>query len=485
MRTAATLLTGMLALAFTASDSRAQGTASNGEIKVYLATEATVGEPEPQPPLRFGTPRAPELTVTVDSSVRYQEIEGFGASLTDSSAWLFAKRLDANQRAAALRQLFDPERGIGLNLLREPLGASDFAVEDYTYDDLPTGQADPQLGKFSIEKDQRYILPVLKEALAVNPKIKVLATPWSAPGWMKSTDSMIGGSLKPDAYPVYAKYLVKSIEAYQSAGVPIFALTMQNEPLFEPNDYPGMGMSAAQQADFLGNHLGPAMRAAHLQTRVFVFDHNWDLIHYPIEVLSDPKAAQYVAGIATHCYGGNATAQNELHERFPKVDIWFTECSGGGWQKGNLLTEQVGLVIDVLRNWSRSVILWNLALDQNHEPHLGGCKDCRGVVTVEQAPAGSVVRPTVDFTALAMASKFVRRGAQRIASNSFGRGSLEDVAFRNPDGSLVLLVLNSSQKPMTFNIAWAGKYASYELKPDTAATFVWQENQRPPAKPKH
>jgi glucosylceramidase len=452
------------------ADSEARGV----EVKVYEASEQTIGEPQPQPPIRFSSLRAPELTITVNAGVRYQRVEGFGASVTDSSAWLLTNDLNAEQRNEWLQRLFDPDRGIGLNLLRQPMGSSDFSLEDYTYDDIPAGGSDPELQHFSIEKDERYILPLLKEVLAINPDVRMIATPWSPPAWMKSSRSVVKGSLNPEAYSALANYFVKFVKAYEKAGVPVFAVTPQNEPLNIPADYPGMGMSSAEQANFLSNALGPAFRAAGLKTKILVFDHNWNLIRFPIEVLSDSKAAAYVGGIATHCYAGDASAQTELYDRFAPLNIWMTECSGGDWQKGNLLVPQARLMIDAIRNWSQTVILWNLALDQNHQPHLGGCTNCRGVITVQHDDAAATVVPSVDFTALALVSKFVRRGAERIASNTFGRDSLEDVAFRNPDGSLVLLVLNSSSKPVTFNIAWRDKYAVYTLKQVSAATFVWQ-----------
>ncbi|HET6932626.1 MAG TPA: glycoside hydrolase family 30 beta sandwich domain-containing protein [Candidatus Acidoferrum sp.] len=445
-----------------------------GMVRVFESTEHTVGEPEEQSPVSFGPQRAAELTIFVDDTRRYQAIEGFGASLTDSSAWLIRNKLSDSQSEKLMERLFDPEKGIGLSLLRQPMGSSDFALEDYTYDDMPPGQSDPDLQHFSIEKDQRYIIPVLRAAMAINPKIKILATPWSPPAWMKSNDSLVQGSLRPENYAALAGYFVKFVKAYEQAGVPIFAVTIQNEPLNAEANFPSLLMSSGEQAGFLGSALGPAFRAAGLRTKIFIFDHNWDLTRYPIEVLADKKAAAYVSGIAIHCYGGNAAAQSELHERFPNLPIWLTECSGGSWQRGNLLDEQVRLIIDSTRSWSQSVILWNLALDQNHEPHLGGCKDCRGVITVNATSDGAEAIPTVDFTALAHVSKFVRPGARRIESNSFGPGSLEDVAFRNPDGSLVLLVLNSGSKPVTFNLSWKGKYAVYTLPGNSAATFTWR-----------
>jgi len=444
-----------------------------GQVRVFQSTEHTVGEPEEQSSIQFGTQRAPELTIFVNDAKRFQAIDGFGASITDSSACLLRNKLSEAQFQKTMEQLFNREKGIGLTLLRQPMGSSDFTLEDYTYDDMPPGESDTELRHFSIEKDQRYIIPVLRAALAINPRIKIMATPWSPPAWMKSNDSLVQGSLRPEDYGALARYFVKFVKAYEQAGVPIFGVTMQNEPLNLDADYPSMVMSASEQAAFLGSALGPALRAAGIDTKIFIFDHNWDLIHYPIEVLADAKAAAHTSGIAIHCYGGNAAAQSELSERFPNLPIWLTECSGGAWQRGNLLDEQVRLIIDSTRNWSSSVILWNMALDQNHEPHLGGCKNCRGVITVKTADGAGEAVPTVDFTALAHVSKFVLPGARRVESNTFGHGSLEDVAFRNPDGSLVLLVLNSGSKPVTFNVGWNQKYAVYTLAGNSAATFTW------------
>ena len=401
-------------------------------------------------------------------------MDGFGASLTDSSAWLLDRKLTPEQRKETLDQLFDPKSGIGLSILRQPMGASDFAVTEYSYDDAAKGKKDLKLEKFSIEHDRAYIIPLIKQALARNPNLKIIASPWSPPGWMKTSQSMIFGALSPEAYPAFASYFVKFIKAYEAEGMPIYAITMQNEPLNIPGNYPGMGMTAIEQTAFLRDHLGPALKSAGLKTKVFVFDHNWDLIEYPISVLSDAKAAAFAAGTATHCYGGVPTAQNELHDRFPGKEIWMTECSGGDWQKGNLLEQQARLIINSTRNWAQTVVLWNIALDQNHEPYLGGCTTCRGVVTVNHATSPAQVIPTVDFTALGHVSKFVKPGARRIESNSFGQGSLEDAAFQNPDGSIVLFVLNSSGGPMPFNIAWKGQFASYKMPAGAVATFVWQ-----------
>jgi glucosylceramidase len=448
----------------------AKGTA---RIEIYESSEELHESMQEKPALQFGSARSPSLTIAVDDARKYQQMDGFGASLTDSSAWLLWHKLTDQQRKEVLEKLFSPSKGIGLSVLRQPMGASDFAIEDYSYDDLPPGETDPELKKFSIDHDRAYIIPILRDALALNPRLKIIASPWSPPAWMKTSESMIQGALLPSTYAPMAKYFVKFIHAYETTGIPIYAVTMQNEPLNIPNDYPGLGMTASEQIVFLRDYLGPTFRDANLKTKIMVFDHNWDLIGFPIKVLSDSKAAAAAAGTAIHCYGGSVTAQSELHSRFPDKDIWLTECSGGEWQKGKLLEQQARLIIGATRNWAKSVVLWNLALNQDHKPYLGGCTTCRGVITINDSVAPSQVIETVDFTALAHASKFVEPGAFRIDSNSFGEGSLEDVAFRNPDGTIVLLVLNSASTPTEFNIEWKGRYAFYKLGSAAVATFVW------------
>ncbi len=434
-------------VAFVAVSSRAQSgreaPRAEGQnavrIEVVESSDDLHESLQQKPALYFGAIHSPSLTITVDDTRKYQQMDGFGASLTDSSAWLLSHKLTDLQRKEALEKLFSPTKGIGLSVLRQPMGASDFAIDDYSYDDLPAGQTDPELKTFTIDRDRAYIIPILRETLAVNPNLKIIASPWSPPGWMKTSGSMIQGSLLPVAYAPLAKYFVKFVQSYQAAGIPIYAVTIQNEPLNIPNNYPGLGMTAVEQTVFLRDHLGPQFHDAGIKSKILIFDHNWDLIDFPIKVLSDPKAASAADGIAIHCYGGSVTAQTELHNRFPDKDIWLTECSGGDWQKGKLLEDQTRLIIGATRNWAKSVVLWNLALNQNHEPYLGGCTTCRGVITVNDSASPAQVIETVDFTALGHASKFVQPGAFRIESNSFGQGSVEDVAFQNPDGSIVLL----------------------------------------------
>jgi glucosylceramidase len=448
-------------------------------IDVYESSEELHETLQEKPALTFASARTPQLTIAVNDATKYQQIDGFGASITDSSAWLLSQKLTPVQRTALLKKLFDTKQGIGLAILRQPMGSSDFSLADYSYDDVPPGESDSELKHFTIDRDRQYILPVLREALAANPKLKIIASPWSPPGWMKTSGSMIGGTLLPSSFAPLARYFVRFVQSYEAAGVPIFAITPQNEPRNIPADYPGMGMTAEEQTVFIREHLGPAFRDAHLKTKIMAFDHNWDLIDFPDKILTDPKAAEFSAGAATHCYGGGPDAQTKLHDHFPAKGIWLTECSGGEWQKGNLLVAQADLIIETTRNWGQSVVLWNLGLDQNHAPHLGGCTDCRGVVTIDHSKSPATVTLTVDFTALAHASNFVAPGALRIDSITSEESPLKHVAFRNSDGSIVLLALNPSERAIAFSIAWQSQYATYTLQPGAVVTFQWPPKSRP------
>lgn len=452
-----------------------QSTVSANEVVgVWLTDLSGVARLSPQPNLSF----APDsdfspVTITVDETIQFQEIEGFGASFTDSSAWLVFNKLSVPQRNALMNNLFSPTNGIGLGLLRQPMGASDFsAVGNYSYDDMPAGQTDPNLSNFSISHDTPYIIPVLQQARMLNPALKIIGSPWSPPAWMKTTGSMIGGNLKPDAYVPFANYFVKYIQAYEAQGVTVNYITVQNEPLFIPTGYPGMGMPASDQASFIKNNLGPALAANHLNTKILAYDHNWDVPNYPRTVLSDASAAQYVSGVAWHWYGGDVNAQTPVHNEYPGKDAFITEASGGTWQGGdaNGFRDALNLVINGSRNWARGVVLWNMALDTNNGPTNGGCGTCRGVVTIDQSNGN--VSYNVDYYALGHASKFLKPGAYRIGSNVFG-SNIEDVAFKNPDGSKVLIARNAGSTPSTFKVVWGNESFSYTLNAGAAATFTW------------
>ncbi|WP_426454673.1 carbohydrate-binding protein [Paenibacillus sp. S-38] len=443
-------------------------------VEVYMTTWDGAKRLSQEAGVSFRPDRNPHpYTIHVDESRTYQTMDGYGASLTDSSAYVIYHHLDEKKRTELMRQLFDPVQGLGLSYLRLPMGASDFALNDYTYDDMPEGQVDPDLEHFSIEHDRAYILPVLKQALKINPQLKVMGTPWSAPAWMKSTGRLQKGKLLTEYYGAYAQYFVKFIRAYAAEGVPIHAVTLQNEPQYEPSGYPGMTMEPEDQAEFVKNHLGPAFREAGIKTEIIVWDHNWDHPEYPIEVLNDEEAKPYIAGSAFHSYGGAVENQAQVHDEHPDKGIYFTESSGVteypvfgdnvNWDLSNLLIRST-------RYWAKTVLKWNLALDENNGPLNGGCSTCRGVVTVTSD--GSVTL-NEEYYAFGHASKFVQPGAVRIASNTFGPGSLETAAFRNPDGSKALIVLNGAGEEREFQVRWGNASYTYKLPAKAAATFKW------------
>lgn len=486
------VLTAFLALfAFATAGARAQS------VSVYQTTPDLLEALSQRETLHFSAKAAPADTapiITVDDAQRFQEIDGFGASLTDSAAWLFAKKLTPAQTDAAFKMLFARKGGIAVNFLRQPLGSSDLAVTFYSYDDLcqqtakacttPAGQTDPELQHFSLAHDQEYILPMLRKALAINPGIHVMITPWSPPGWMKTSGSMLGSnpetkepsSLRPEFYNALAQYFVKTIEGYQAFGVPVWAMSVQNEPLFAPPTYSGMKMEAAEQAAFLGNALAPALAAAHLSPKVMVYDHNWNRPDYPETVLKDPKAGALAAGTAWHHYEGDPAVMTKNHEEFPHKDQWVTESSGGAWQKGNVLAEEAGELIAVTRNWAKSYVLWALATDQNHGPFVGGCDTCRGLVTIDLSnPAKPVVKPELDYYVLGHASKFLLPGAVRIASDEPAGTQIKDVAFRNADGTIVLYTLNAGTASQQLRINFRGKTVATTIPAGSVATFVWKQ----------
>lgn len=427
-----------------------------------------------EPDIRLTTAKAAAGTIVVEPAKRYQQMQGFGASITDASAWLIQAKLDPAQRGALLEDLFGRTTGIGMSFTRLTIGASDFSRAHYSFDDMPKGETDPELKRFSIDAQRDTVLPVVKAALALNPQLKVMASPWSAPGWMKTSDSLIKGALKPEAFDPFARYLNRYVDAMKAEGVPIFALTLQNEPHFEPDDYPGMRVDPARRAAFIGGHLGPLLARENPGTAIFDWDHNWDEPDSPSAVLADPVAARYVSAVAWHCYAGDVGVQARVHDRFPGKDTWFTECSGGGWAPDwskNLQFFTRTLVIGTTRGWARGVLLWNLALDENGGPFLGGCKNCRGVVTIDSR-SGAVTR-NVEYYALAHASRFVRPGAHRIASSD-GAGDVVNVAFRNPDGSIALLVANGTAVAREVGVQAGKRGFRYTLPAMSVATFVWK-----------
>jgi len=441
------------------------------QVSVWLTTDDQKTLMQVQPGVSFTNrvnPSSPSLVI--DERAVHQAVEGFGASMTDSSAYLLNEVLPAASLPAVMQSLFDRTQGIGISFLRNPMGASDLARTIYSYDDQPAGATDPSLASFSIAHDRGDILPMLVMAKGINPQIKMMGTPWSPPGWMKTTESMIGGSLNASAYTALAAYFVRYLQAYAAAGVPVDYISLQNEPLNVPTDYPGMSMAGTEQLNFLGNYMLPALTAANLNTRVLVYDHNWDQPVYPETVLANAAIATSprVAGTAWHWYGGPPGAMTTLHNQFPKLKNYVTEASGGTWI-GDEVKQDFEMIVHSMRNWASSYVKWGLALDQNRGPNDGGCNTCTPLVTVN-SQTGAATYP-IDYYTLGHFSKFVVPGSNQVwSSNAPG---LIGAAFVTPSRSMVLVAYNDSSTSRTFQVSWRGRSFGYTLPSLAGATFTW------------
>ncbi len=407
-------------------------------------------------------------TVNVDSTQQFQTINGFGYTLTQGSAEVI-NQLPTPDRSLLLTELFgNSDNSIGVSFLRIGIGATDLASSVYSYDDMPPGQTDISLNNFSLAMDQVAMIPVLKQILQINPKIKLLATPWSAPVWMKDNNSTIGGRLSPAYYKVYADYFVKYIRVMQANGLDIFAISPQNEPL-NPNNNPSLVMTAPEQSSFIKNNLGPAFITAGINTKIIIYDHNCDRTDYPLDVMSDPVTRQYVDGSAFHLYAGDISALSQVHFTWPDKNIYFTEqyTGSGGSFAGDFQWHIKNVIIGSLRNYSKVALEWNLANNAAFGPHTqGGCTTCLGALTVSEG-----ITRNVGYYIVAQVSKFVPPGSVRIASDNVG--SLETVAFLKGNGGKVLVVLNDSNSPQNFNIKFNGKWLSTSLPGSSAGTYVW------------
>ncbi|WP_124979263.1 glycoside hydrolase family 30 protein [Nonlabens xiamenensis] len=410
------------------------------------------------------------FTIAVNENEVYQSMDGFGFCLTGGSA-LVINGMSSSARSGLLNEVFGSQEGeLASSYLRISIGASDLDTSVFTYNDLSSGQTDPNLTQFSIDPDRANLIPVLKEILMIQPELKILATPWTAPSWMKTNGSSIGGELQPQYYDTYAQYFVRYIQAMQAEGIRIDAITVQNEPE-NPFNNPSMLMTAAQQVDFVGNHLGPAFAGAGIDTKIIAFDHNPDNTGYPIAVLNDPTANSYIDGSAFHLYAGQIDNLSLVHNAHPDKNIYFTEqwVQAPGNFEEDIRWHFRELVIGATRNWSKTVLEWNLAANPNNGPFTpGGCTECLGAVTID----GNNVSRNPAYYIIAQASRFIPPGSQRIASNDVN--DLPNVAFKTPEGKVVVIVLNNSDSQRTFNINSSQEPITTSLPAGAAGTFVWQ-----------
>jgi glucosylceramidase len=443
-----------------------------GQNEVWLtnADKSALFERQKIPPVPPAAGKT-DFTIVVNEKQKFQTIDGFGYALTGGSAQHLI-RMTPQRRAATLRELFGTgERDLGVSYLRLTIGASDLNERVFTYDDLAEGETDVEMLRFALGPDLADVIPVMKEILRLNPKIKILASPWTAPSWMKTNHNVKGGSLVPEYYAAYARYFVKYVQAMRAEGIAIDAITVQNEPL-NPKNTPSLVMQAGEEAEFIKHHLGPAFRAAGLMTKIVLYDHNCDVPEYAEAILADPDAARFVDGSGFHLYGGRIEAMSQVHDAYPAKSLYFTEQMVVGSVESrpaiNIAAPVRRLIIGAMRNWSRNVLLWNLAADPKNQPHTdnGGCGTCQGAITID----GDAVSRNLAYYVVAHASKFVVPGSVRIASTS--SEGLPNVAFRTPRGKRVLIVVNSGTAAENFEIR-AGKVMKATLAAGAVGTYVW------------
>ena len=422
-----------------------------------------------QPPIRFVNTSNSLQNIEIDDTQKFQYVDGFGYTLTGGSVEVI-NRLSPAKRKDLLNELFGNDKNsISIGYLRVSIGASDLDGEVFSYDDLPEGQTDVSLSRFSLAKD-KVLIAMLKEILAINPKIKIIAAPWSAPVWMKDNGKTKGGSLKPEFYETYARYFVKYIQGMHNEGITIDAITPQNEPL-HPGNNPSLYMTSEKQRDFIKGYLGPVFKENNVKTKIVVYDHNCNKPEYALDILKDPEAYQYIDGSAFHLYEGDISALSTVHNAFPDKNLYFTEQWTGskGTFNEDLNWHMKNVIIGSMRNWSRIALEWNLANDSKYGPHTdGGCTECKGAITI--ANSENFTR-NVAYYIVAHASKFVPAGSQRIASTQ--TKYLSTAAFKTPTGKTVLIVQNDSKEIENFNIKFAGKIATVNIPGQSAATYIF------------
>lgn len=438
---------------------------SQPTVKWWISSEDMSRKLSAQPDIVFARLNSTGKTsIRIDEKTKYQTIVGLGSSLEHSTCYNISL-LPREKQEQVVESIVSPTEGIGMNLMRICIGTPDFTASPwYSYDDMPSGRTDPELKHFSIEKDRQYVLPILKLALKKNPDLKFFASPWSPPAWMKTNKNICGGRFNSKFSRPFAEYLARTVEAYRAEGIDLIAITPQNEPEFFPNSYPTCGWTAGQQRDFIRDHLGPVFKEHNLSTKIWCYDHNFNHPNFPETILNDPKAARYIDGTGFHHYEGKPSAMSWLHNKFPDKHVYFTEGSTFG-------IGGAAEIISFLRNWARSYNAWVTIIDHKAQPNPGP-HDCSPTCIVLNSETLEI-EFRFDYYMYGQFTKFIKAGAVRINSGSSSK-SLTNVAFKNPDNSLVLVVVNTGQKKPAVTIAWKQRCLKAELDAKSMATFSWK-----------
>ena len=408
-------------------------------------------------------------SIQFNSNKKYQQIEGFGFGLTGGSATLIDQLPEVSKKQI-LNEIFGQGKDkLGVSYIRISMGASDLDARVFSYDDLPSGQTDSLLTHFNLSVDTLHLIPILKKSIAINPKIKIMASPWSPPTWMKTNGASMGGHLLKKYYATYANYFIKYINAMKQQGIHITSVTLQNEPEHGGNN-PSLLMDANEQKDFIANYIGPQFKAAHINTEVILYDHNADHPNYPISILNDTKAKSFATGTAFHLYLGDEAALSTVHTAHPDKKILFTEQWTGakGEFGGDLMWHLEHIVVGTINNWSSAVIEWNLAADASFNPHTpGGCTECKGAFTIQ----GDKISKNVSYYIIGQASKYIPVGSTRVEVSS-KNSAIKTTGFNLPNGKKAILVVNTGAT-IQQKIIDGNKQILFEIPAQSASTIVW------------
>ena len=443
-------------------------------------------------PIEVCASKNTENVILINPTVTYQEMDGFGAAITGSSCYNLLQ-MKQEDRTALLKETFDPISGNGYSYIRISIGCSDFSMDEYTCCDIPG------IENFEIhEYDKRDLFPILKEILAINPKLKIMGSPWTCPIWMKvnnltdlqAFNSWTSGQLNPIYYQDYATYFVKWVQAMNEEGFDIESVTIQNEPLNRGNSA-SLYMTWQEQRDFIKTALGPAFRSANIDTKIIVYDHNYnydvnkpenaDQVGYPLHIYDDPEAAQYVDGAAYHAYGGRKGEMLHVHNARPDKNLYFTEMSIGLWGDGykfgnDLMWNMREVCLGTINNWNKAVIMWNFMLDNKHAPFRpGGCTICLGCVDIDSKDYKTLIKNSHYYT-MAHLSKVIKPGAKRIDTKGYTARGLYYAAFLNPDDTYSAVVQNDTDSPMPVSLSDGVNTFSYELPAKSVVSYIWEKN---------
>ena len=429
-------------------------------------------------------------TFDVDPLNGSQIMEGFGGAMTESCA-INLNRLTPALRHEALEKLFSKTAGAGFDVIRLPMGASDFAessLGSYTYDDPPGSSMDPGLHLFSMNRDEKSFA-LIREAKAINPNLRVLITPWSPPAWMKTSQDLKAGTLSPAHFQDLANYFSRTIREYRARSIPVEMMTIQNEPGYATTDYPSMSLSVNDQIKFISDFLGPQLERDKVSIRIYAHDHNYSMVDDVNSILDDPKASKYVSGVAYHCYSGDRSQMNDSMSRHPGIPTIQSECTAIGVSEAQkdfnwwLDNQSVGGV----NQGTTGAIAWNLCLDEQYGPKNGGCPNCRGLIETDFSKATPELHYNPEYFALAQVSRFIVPGAQRlnvkvttpkvhtIASPPMNASDvIESTAYRNPAGDFVFVAHNPGSVDLKFKMSQSGAAFVYDLPAQSAVTFTWR-----------